>query len=54
MPEKEFGVGTNSLNKKEMRAAAEGIKNLSFVGYDGIDFPFESDSFDLVVTRYAF
>ena len=26
---------------------------LSFVSYDGIDFPFESGSFDLVVTRYA-
>ena len=31
-----------------------GYKNLSFVGYDGIDSSFESDSFDLVVTRYAF
>jgi ubiquinone/menaquinone biosynthesis C-methylase UbiE len=27
--------------------------NLSFVSYDGIDFPFETEAFDLVVTRYA-
>ena len=36
-----------------VRANEERIKNLSFVRYDGIDFPFEDQSFDLVVTRYA-
>ena len=35
------------------RTEAEGITNLSFVSYDGMDFPFESGTFDLIVTRYA-
>ena len=42
-----------ALEANRVRADAEGIKNLSFVSYDGIDFPFEEGSFDLVVTRYA-
>ena len=42
-----------ALEANRTRADVEGIKNLSFVSYDGIDFPFEDDSFDLVVTRYA-
>ena len=42
-----------ALEANRARAVEEGIKNLSFVNYDGIDFPFEADSFDLVVTRYA-
>ena len=42
-----------ALKANRARATAEGIKNLSFISYDGIDFPFETDSFDLVVTRYA-
>ena len=42
-----------TLEANRVRATDEGIKNLSFVNYDGIDFPFEEDSFDLVVTRYA-
>lgn len=46
-------IVNDALEANRMRATAEGIKNLSFVSYDGIDFPFESDSFDLVVTRYA-
>ena len=42
-----------ALGANRARADAEGIKNLSFVSYDGIDFPFEDGTFDLVVTRYA-
>lgn len=42
-----------ALDANRARAAAEGVNNLSFVSYDGIDFPFEAESFDLVVTRYA-
>ena len=41
------------LKANRARADEEGMKNLSFVSYDGIDFPFEKDFFDLVVTRYA-
>ena len=42
-----------ALKVNQERAVSEGIKNLSFVSYDGIDFPFDVDSFDMVVTRYA-
>lgn len=42
-----------ALEANRTRADVKGIKNLSFVSYDGIDFPFEYDTFDLVVTRYA-
>ena len=42
-----------ALEANRARAVAEGITNLSFISYDGIDFPFEDDSFDLIVTRYA-
>ena len=42
-----------ALEANRTRADVEEIKNLSFVSYDGIDFPFEDDTFDLVVTRYA-
>lgn len=46
-------IVNDALEVNRTRADAEGIKNLSFVSYDGIDFPFEADFFDLVVTRYA-
>ncbi len=46
-------IVNDALEVNRVRADAEGIKNLSFVSYDGIDFPFEAASFDLVVTRYA-
>ena len=42
-----------ALEANRKRADAEGIRNLSFVRYDGIDFPFEAETFDLVVTRYV-
>ncbi len=42
-----------ALEANRMRAYSEGITNLSFISYDGIDFPFEEKFFDLVVTRYA-
>ena len=46
-------IVNEALEANRARADAEGIKNLSFISYDGIDFPFEKDFFDLVVTRYA-
>ena len=46
-------IVSDALEVNHARAEAEGTRNLSFVSYDGIDFPFESASFDLVVTRYA-
>lgn len=35
------------------KAQEEQLDNLSFVSYDGVHFPFEDGSFDLVITRYA-
>ena len=43
----------NALNANRTKAQSLGIKNLSFVSYDGMDFPFEPSTFDLVVTRYS-
>ena len=43
----------DALEVNRAKTKEEGIRNLSFVSYNGIDFPFESDSFDLIVTRYA-
>lgn len=50
-------VGLDIVNKaleaNRDRVERENIRNLSFVCYDGIDFPFEANSFDMVITRYA-
>ena len=46
-------IVSDALESNRSRVNKEGIKNLSFVNYDGIDFPFEDQSFDLVVTRYT-
>ena len=46
-------IVSTALEANRTRARKEGIPNLSFVCYDGIDFPFEAGVFDLVVTRYA-
>lgn len=43
----------NTLKRNRERAEKENISNISFVCYDGIDFPFEDGSFDMVITRYA-
>ena len=46
-------IVANTLAANRVRAEKEGVRNLSFVCYDGIDFPFEANSFDMVITRYA-
>ena len=46
-------IVSDTLEANRSKANEERIKNLSFVRYDGIDFPFEDQSFDLVVARYA-
>ncbi|MGN0329408.1 MAG: class I SAM-dependent methyltransferase [Lachnospira sp.] len=46
-------IVTDTLEKNTGKALEMDIKNLKFISYDGITFPFENDSFDLVVTRYA-
>ena len=42
-----------ALEQNRKRTKQEGLKNLSFSSYDGIYFPFEKGSFDMVVSRYA-
>ena len=49
----DLGCGSGYLSFPMAKNNPDRIKNLSFVRYDGIDFPFEDQSFDLVVTRYA-
>ncbi|MGN0620859.1 MAG: class I SAM-dependent methyltransferase [Porcipelethomonas sp.] len=46
-------IVSNTLAANRVRADKEGLRNLSFVCYDGIEFPFETNSFDMVITRYA-
>ena len=42
-----------TIEANRSRANDQGLNNLSFVSYDGIDFPFDAESFDLVITRYS-
>ena len=46
-------IVSDAIEVNRSRAKDMGLNNLAFVSYDGIDFPFEAGSFDLVVTRYA-
>ena len=38
---------------KRQRAKEENIRNISFISYDGINFPFADSEFDMVISRYA-
>lgn len=42
-----------TLDENRKRAESEGISNIHFVSYEGMEFPFEDNSFDVVITRYA-
>ena len=42
-----------TLEENQRKAKLKGIDNLYFVNYEGMDFPFEDNSFDIVITRYA-
>lgn len=43
----------NALENNRVKAKEENINNLVFVTYDGIDFPFADQEFDMVISRYA-
>ncbi len=43
----------NALENNRVKANEENINNLTFVTYDGIDFPFVGQEFDMVISRYA-
>lgn len=42
-----------ALEDNRKKAIKEKLHNLNFVTYDGIDFPFVDESFDMVLSRYA-
>lgn len=42
-----------ALDKNRERAESKGLKNLQFISYEGMEFPFMDHTFDMVVTRYA-
>lgn len=42
---------TLEVNRK--KAVEQNLNNISFVSYNGMDFPFEDSFFDIIVTRYA-
>lgn len=42
-----------TLEENRKRAESEGLSNMHFVNYEGMDFPFNDASFDIVITRYA-
>lgn len=46
-------IVADTLERNAKKAEEKGIRNIEFISYDGIKFPFEDNSFDLVVTRYA-
>lgn len=47
-------IAANIIEKNRNRAACEVINNLEFLSFDGVNYPFECDTFDLMVTRHAF
>lgn len=42
-----------ALQVNRMKAEKENIPNISFITYNGIDFPFADNEFDMVISRYA-
>ena len=42
-----------ALEVNRLKANEEDIKNISFISYNGIDFPFDDSEFDMVISRYA-
>lgn len=43
----------NTLKKNRERAKTLDLNNISFVSYGGVEIPFNSSCFDIVVTRYT-
>ena len=42
-----------TLEENCKKADKAGLKNVKFVSYDGLNFPFPDNTFDIVMTRYA-
>ena len=43
----------NTIQNNNLKASQQKIKNLKFLSYDGLKFPFDDGYFDIIVTRYA-
>ncbi|MGB4661673.1 MAG: class I SAM-dependent methyltransferase [Mobilitalea sp.] len=46
-------IVTNTLEDNREKVLDNHMTNLDFAEYDGIDFPFEEETFDLIVVRFA-
>lgn len=46
-------IVTGTLERNRQKAKVQSNSNLSFTTYDGIKFPIEKESIDVVVSRYA-
>ncbi|MDP4088785.1 MAG: class I SAM-dependent methyltransferase [Bacillota bacterium] len=46
-------IVVNTLARNRERSVVECLHNLNFVDYDGIELPFDDNTFDCIVTRYA-
>ena len=42
-----------TISRNNNEAIKKGLENLQFVVYDGIELPFEDNSFDIIISRYA-
>lgn len=47
-------IAENIVEKNQGRAQEEGISNIKFLSFDGVNYPFQDSIFDLMVTRHAF
>lgn len=47
-------IAENIIEKNNELVKEKGISNLFFQAFDGLKYPFVEESFDLIVTRYAF
>lgn len=47
-------IAENIVMKNNETVREKGISNLEFEAFDGLKYPFPDESFDLIVTRYAF
>ena len=47
-------IAEKIIDKNNLIVKEKDISNLSFEVFDGLKYPFEDETFDLIVTRYAF
>ncbi len=47
-------IAEKIIEKNQSKAQEDGISNIKFLSFDGVGYPFEDSTFDLMVTRHAF